>query len=329
MAAETGGRLGRAQMSRRDLLLWGAGLALAGASACGSSDPLHVALQSWCGYQFIRLAAREGWYGDSVTISDSPTAPDSSAALAEGRVDAAGLTLDEVLVLADRGVDLRVILIADVSAGADVVLARPGIGSVGELRGRRVGAEDSSLGTIMLHEMLAAAGLRREDVTVVPMGEDHVRAWQTNQLDAIVTYEPSRSRLQAEGLASIFDSRSCPQTLIDVLAVRRDAESAQRRNLEQLLAGHFRALEAWRTNPVDASYRLAPFIGVPPQEVAGVYEGLDLPDVAYNRHDLAGPSADLRRSSARVAEILARTGLMRTANVPDGLFSPAYLPREA
>lgn len=325
MAAATEGRVRRGQLTRRELLL-GTGLALAGLGGCGTSQPLRVALQSWCGYQFIRLAAREGWYGDSIQIVDSPTAAESVRALATGAADVAGLTLDEVLVLAEQGVDLRVILIADVSSGADVVLAHPEVGNIAGLRGKRIGVEATSLGAIMIAELLDAAGLQRQDVEVVAMGEDHLRAWQAQPLDAIVTYEPARSRLTTAGLVPIFDSRSLPQTIIDVVAVRRDAELLHGPQLKTLVAGHFRALELWRTNPIDTAYRLAPFIGVAPEQVADVYQGLDLPDVAYNLHDLAGPSDDLRRSTVKVAQILARAGLMRAASIPDPLYTEAYLP---
>jgi hypothetical protein len=59
-------------------------------------------------------------------------------------------TLDEVLLLAEDVPDVRVVLVLDVSQGADVILGRPEIARFDELRGRRVGYEATALDAFML-----------------------------------------------------------------------------------------------------------------------------------------------------------------------------------
>lgn len=56
--------------------------------------------------------------------------------------------------------------------------------------------------------------------------------------------------------------RALRQTLLDVIAVRRDALAAHGDALCVLVAGHLRALHAWRINPVDTAYRFAPRVGL-------------------------------------------------------------------
>lgn len=46
-------------------------------------------------------------------------------ALRTGRLDVAGVTLDEALTLAHEGVPISVIWVMNISAGADVIIARP------------------------------------------------------------------------------------------------------------------------------------------------------------------------------------------------------------
>lgn len=317
---------GPTDAGRRRLL---AGLAAAlclPLAACAPEGPLRVAVQPWCGYQFLTLARQEGWLPeDQIELLRVPLARDSVEALREGRVDAAALTLDEVLLLVSGGLDLAVVLVFDVSAGADVLLARPGIRSPADLAGLRVGVEDSGLGKIVLASVLEAGRLRRDQVTVVPIGEDHLSAWQSGALDAVLTYAPSLAGLEALGLQRIFSSRDMPRLVLDVLAVRRDRLSGVAPALQRLVDAHFRALERWRRNPIDTGYRMAAILGVAPDTVRAIYAGLELPDEVYNLSYLQSPADALRASAQTVAAILAAEGMMPAAEVPEGLFSAAFI----
>lgn len=318
-------RLPAGVLGRRELLKLGAGAALAVAAGCGSAGPLRCALESWCGYQFLRLAAREGWLPAEVELVHEADAEACMDALRRGAVEAAAVTLDQALQLLDLGVDVRVALIFDVSVGADVVLARPGIAPA-DLRGRRIGVQEAPLGVVMLAKFLQAAGLRREDVVEVRLQNDHVRAWRDDALDAIVSYEPWSTRLCALGLVRLFDSRATPQMIFDGLAVRREALSRHRGALKGLIDAHFRAVNLWQTNPIDSAYRLAPYLGVPPEAVAGVYRWLDLPDLESNRHLLENPSGELLPGTLEVARILQAEGVLRSASPRADMFTSDYLP---
>lgn len=328
MDDRTRGREAPRCLGRRDALKLAAGGVLAAfVPGCAAEPPLRVALQPWCGYQFIRLAEKEGWLPPDINLVHKATATESVDALRRGEVEAAALTLDEVLRLVDGGMDdLQVLLICDVSAGADVVLARPGIASPAGLRGKRIGVESTSLGRIMVAKLLESAELGPADVHVVPMDENHLRAWDTQQLDAVLTYEPARSQLEALGLQPIFDSRQLPQTVLDVVAARRGTAVQHQRQLTDVIGGHFRALALWRENPIDAAYSLAPYIGVTPAEVARAYRGIDLPDLEYNRHYLQGPAKELLSSVSDVAQIMLEAGLLRRAPAVQNLFTADFLP---
>ena len=85
-----------------------------------------------------------------VRLVELANASQSSQAMRNGTVDAAMLTLDEVLNLKQNGLDLRIVLVMDVSNGADVLMANPSIAKLADLRGKRVGVESSAVGAVML-----------------------------------------------------------------------------------------------------------------------------------------------------------------------------------
>ena len=320
-----------ASFTRRDCLrmaaLAMAGLGLGGLPACEPDQPLRIAVQPWVGYQLLFLAKQEGWLPlDSLQLLETNNTAESVAAVAAGKADGAALTLDEVLRLRDQGIPLSAVMVFDVSAGADAVLTKPGIRSLADLQGKRIAVESSSLGAIMLAKVIAAGGLKREDLTVEPMGFDHVQTWETGKLDAIITYEPAKSQLLAKGLVNLCDSRDLPQVLLDVLAVRTDAAERHAGALRGLIAGHLRALKRWNSNPIDTAYRLSPRLGVKPEAVNNLFKGLDLPDARYNLEYLAAPADELTRSAQDIAQIMLREGMIKHAPSLDQLFLPDYLP---
>lgn len=313
--------------SGRRRFLQATGLALAAATGLGGcrlSPPLRVGLQPWCGYQFLWLAEEHGALGDGgITLQHCPLASDAIAALQAGEVQAAALTLDEVVRLRAQGMDLVVPLVFDLSVGADVVLARPEIRWPADLRGRRIGTEDSGLAAVMRARLLQAGGLAPDEVSVVTIGADHLSAWDTQSLDAVLTYEPALSALRARGLRPLFDSRDVVPLIIDVLAVPRALLEPLAGPLRRLVRGHFHLLERWRMNPLDLAHELAPRLRVPADEVAGVYRHLDLPDAAGNRALLRAPATVLEQAAAEIASILE---LPRPALQGSAIFTDTLLP---
>ncbi|HZW24462.1 MAG TPA: ABC transporter substrate-binding protein [Gallionella sp.] len=315
---------------RRFLALLGTGMLWGLLPGCRgkSASPLAVAAHIWPGYEFMFLAQREGWLAASqVTLRETPSASDSMKALADGAVDAAALTLDEVLRARAAGTALSVVLVFDISAGADVVLARPPIRELKQIKGKRIGVEQSALGALMLAKALQAAGLQRDEVRVVPLTFDqHEAAWQRGEVDVLVTFSPVSSRLLDTGAVNLYDSRQLPDTIVDVLAVRQEALERKRDALRHLVAAHLRGRGHLQRNPQDASYRMAAHLGLHPGEVLASYKGIVLPDLAGNRRLLGGPNPVLLASARMLSNIMHKEGLLQQPNRLDGLLYADSLP---
>lgn len=317
--------------SRRQLLFSLPGLALA-LSACtpARTRPLTIASHVWPGYELMFLARREGWLppASRLRLLEKASATASLAALASDEADGAALTLDEVLRARADGVALHVVLVFDVSAGADMLLARPEIHGLADLAGKRIGVEQSALGALMLHKILAAAGLPESAVTLVPLRSDgHLDIWRRERLDAIVTYAPTASRLLAEGARRLYDSREMPDTILDVLAIKPDAATRHPDTLAALVAGHFQALRHLRHNPQDAAFRMAARMELPAGEVLDVYRGLQLPDIHANRQLLAGGENLLSKAAGELSRVMLAAGLLRAAPDLADLARADFLPR--
>ncbi len=143
--------------------------AAAALGGCSFGEPLlRLGAQPWPGYELLYLAREKGWLdGDAIRLVEMPSASDSIQALFAGALEGAALTLDEVLSVSAAGLSLKVVAVLDVSLGADVLLAQPRFRTLAELKGRRVGVENSATGALMLEGALAAAQLSLREIVPV------------------------------------------------------------------------------------------------------------------------------------------------------------------
>jgi len=295
---------------------------------CSQGQLLRVGIHPWVGYESLELARQFKWLPDGVELVQMEELTTSGTALQAGRVDAACLTLDEVLRLRAEGVPVTVGLVFDVSAGADALLVRAGIGRLADLSGKRIGVEPGPLGALVLGSALAAAGLNRTSVQVVNLPSDRqLAAWRANEVDGLVCYEPTATLLQREGARRIFDSRQMPDTILDVLAIRTDRIAGREENLKALVAAHFRGLQHLQGNRQDALYRIAERQRMTPQEVGQALSGVFFPTLEANRQYLA-PAGRLNASASKISQTLMREGLVKKEDSLDQLVNATWLPRD-
>ncbi len=313
-------------MPRRLLLLL-LPLLLTALPGCEDSRPLKLGSNQWPGYEPVYLARELGLLPpDAVKLVELPSSSDVMQYLRNGSLDAGMLTLDEVVNLLSDGMLLDVILVMDVSNGADSVLAQRGIDSPGGIRGKRVGVEISALGALMLESLLDTAGLSMPDIELVNLTVDqHLSAFRNRRIDVLVTFEPTRSTLLAEGASEIFSSRDIPDRIIDVLAVRRDVEARHARHLELLVKAYFAARRQMHNAPEESHRLIALRLGTTPDALNTMYAGMILPDLAQNRAWL-DTSGRLERRAAELAQLMADWHLIQTVPDTSGLANPDYLP---
>lgn len=301
---------------------------LVSVSACeGEKAPIRVASHVWPGYEFLSLGQQLGYLPQQkVTLVDSRSATECIQMLTQDQADAATLTLDEVLLARSQGLDLTIILIMDISVGADQLISREVIDSLQQLKGKTVALEQTAVGRLLLAKASERAGLSLEDFKLLPATIDqHVELWREGKVDAIVTYEPVASTILRQGGHVIFDSSQVPETIVDVLAVRTDFIEENSAMLNLLVSGFFKAQKHFLTNPQDASYRMSDRLNVPSREVMSLYQGLELPSIEHNKKLLAPANPQL----TEVARDILQLGLFPDNNetmLTKQLHSDKFLP---
>ncbi len=302
-------------------------------SACGLlvDKPIAIAAHVWLGYEPMFLARNEGWLDTKqANLVETHSATESIQALADGKVDGAALTLDEALKARSMGLPISIIMVFNVSAGADMLLADPSIKNLSDLKGKRIGYEPSSVGAVMLVKVLQIAKLTKQEVQLVAVNVDrHPEAWRNKQVDAVITYEPVATQLLSQGAHKLFDTRQTPNTVVDVLVMRNEVlNRSHAQSIRHLIDAHFRALDHLTRNPHDAAYRMAMHLGLRVQEVLVAYKGLLLPDAANNYRLLAADKPLLLSSANSLATLMVENKLISQPDNLSSLIRDDYLPRD-
>jgi NitT/TauT family transport system substrate-binding protein len=301
---------------------------LGGLAACHHPEPvLRVGSIVFPGYEFMFLARELGLLAAAeVRLLEMRSNTDVISALASGRLEAAALTMDEMLTARANGVDLRAVLVFDLSEGADVVLAKPPLRTLDALKGKVVAVEEGAVGAVMFAAMLEGGGLSLESVEKAPMTlNDSVEVFRSSKVDAIVTAEPWASLLEAEGAVRVFDSAAVPGRIVDVLAAHASRIESHPRALRQLAAAHFIAQRRFQTDPVRSAGLMAARLGVTPSDVARAFRGLKLPNVAENRA-LLGPGGAAQAPIQALMAVMLRGGLLKRPLDVSNVLDPRFLP---
>lgn len=265
--------------------------------------------------------------GAPVSMHTMPSATACLQALAAGSADAAGLTLDEVLSARAENMPLVVIAVVNTSHGGDVVLARPEVATLAGLRNKRIAVEKTAVGAVMLDATLRAAGLTQRDVTIEHATFDrHLEIYRNGHVDALVTFQPLPSQLNAGEAITLFDSSRVPDRIIDVLAARPETIARSPHALRALVAGHFQALALWQEAPARLAPLMAERLGTDVAAVTAAFEGIVLPDARANHTWLAGASPRLHATAEALQQLMLSASLIEQPASLEGLFDSRFLP---
>jgi len=294
-----------------------------------SSAPLRIGANLWTGYETLYLATDLGELKDKpIRLIDFPSGTEEVRAYRNNEIDGAGLSIDQVITLAATQGDIRIIAIMDYSNGGDVILARPGLATMQDLKGKRIGVEATALGAFSLGRALELNGLSPQDVKAVSLElSDHEAAYRAGKVDAVVTFGPARTNLLKAGAIQLFDSSLIPGEIVDTLAASTKAIADNGENPQALVAARFKALDYFQSNPTDATRRMARRTQVNPEEMLESFRLLQQPSLEENVALLSQRDRSLVVSMTNLIGVMHESGLITKKIDPATLLDPQFVER--
>lgn len=192
--------------------------------AAQAAEPLKIGYSDWPGWVAWEVAIEKGWFKEAgVDVKfewfDYVASMDAFAA---GKLDAVAMTNGDALVTGATGAQSVMIILNDFSNGNDMIVAKPGISSVKDLKGKKVGVEVGFVGHLLLLNALETVGLTESDVELVNVPTNETpQVLASGDVDAVVAWQPSSGQAleSVPGSKAIYTSADVPGLIYDVLAV--------------------------------------------------------------------------------------------------------------
>ncbi len=245
-----------------------------------AAPPLKIGYSDWPGWVAWQVAIDKGWFKEAgVDVKfDWFDYVASMDAYAAGKIDAVTVTNGDALVTGANGAKSVMILINDYSNGNDMIVGKPGIKSLKDLKGKKIGVEVGFVDHLLLLNGLEKAGMKESDVTLVnsPTNETP-QVLASGDVDAIGAWQPNSGMALklVPGSKPIYTSADEPGLIYDVLAVNPASLAARKADWEKVVKVWYRVVD-YIYDPkthADAVKIMAARVGVPAAEYDALLSG--------------------------------------------------------
>jgi len=201
---------------------------------------LKIAYSDWPGWIAWDIGIQKGWFtaaGVNVDFAWFEYAP-SMDAYSAGKVDAVAVTNGDALVTGSSGAPSKCIVVNDYSNGNDMIVAKPGIKSVADLKGKKIGVEVGLVDHLLLLKALESAKLTEKDVKITNVTTDQTpQALKSGTVDAIAAWQPNSGQALKDvpGSTAVFTSANAPGLIFDHLCVNPKSLAERRGDWDKVV----------------------------------------------------------------------------------------------
>jgi NitT/TauT family transport system substrate-binding protein len=205
-----------------------------------AAAPLRIGYSDWPGFVAWQIAIDKGWLSEAgLDVKfDWFDYSASMEAFAAGKIDGDLVTNGDALVMGAGGARNVIILITDYSNGNDMIVARPGIRTLADLKGKRIGIETGLVDHLLLLDGLKKQGMTQNDVTLVNAKTNETpQVLASGQVDAIGAWQPNSGLAMKAlpGSRPVYTSAQAPGLIYDVLTVNPAGLAAHRADYIKLI----------------------------------------------------------------------------------------------
>jgi NitT/TauT family transport system substrate-binding protein len=297
-----------------------------------SAEPLKIGYSDWPGWVAWQVAIDKGWFKEAgVDVAfewfDYSASMDAFTA---GKVDANCMTNGDTMVTGSGGGKGIMIMLTDYSNGNDMIVGKPGIKSIKDLKGKKVGIEVGVVEHLLLLHAMQEAGMKEKDVTLVNAKTNETpQVLSSGQVDAIGAWQPVSGEAMKglPGSKPIYTSAKAPGLIYDVLAVNPTSLKARKDDWAKVIKVWDRVVH-YIDDPktqADAVKIMSARVGLAPDAYTPLLKGTKLLDVAAGKKVFkkADGLASLYGSSKIADDFNVKNEVYKTAQDIDSYIDPS------
>ena len=257
---------------------------------------------------------------------------ESISTLTAGKLDANSQTLGDTISSIAGGADQVIVLVNDNSTGNDKIIARSGINSIADLKGKKIAAEEGTVDHFLLLQGLKKQGLTAKDIKFVPLETGKAAAaFVAGQVDAVAVFAPFTTQaLKLKGSKEIFSSKDFPGSISDHLVVSRKFLTEHPEKVQALVDSWFATLDALNQDPDGSIAIMSKRGGVTPAEYKEYAGGTKIFTIEENLKAFQ-PGNDMNSlpfAAEKMSDFLTEIGMAKTkpdlTKIFDDRFVKAY-----
>lgn len=244
------------------------------------AEPLKIAYSDWPGWVAWEIAIKKEWFkeeGVEVEFEwyDYVASMDAYAA---GQLDGVGMTNGDALVTGATGKPSVGILITDYSNGNDMIVAKPGIESLKDLYGKKIGLEEGFVTHLLFLKGIEMNNLDASQITIVntPTNETP-QVLASGAVDAIAAWQPSSGEALklVSGSKPIFTSADAPGIIYDIIYADPESVEKRRDDWKKVIKVWYRVVDFIRDedNLDEALEILSSRVSITPEEYEPFLDG--------------------------------------------------------
>lgn len=247
------------------------------------SAPIKIGYSDWPGFTIFEVAKQKGWFKDAgldVEMVWFEYLP-SIDAFSAGKIDGVTIVATDAMVTGATGAKSKFVTLLDYSEGSDMIIGAPGIDSIKDLKGKKVGIELTLVEHMLLLQALKDNGMSQSDVTLVGTATDKTpETLASGQVSAIGAWYPisGQALKQVPGSKKLFTSADAKGLIYDVLAVSPTSYAAHKEEWSKIAAIYYKCVDYLKDPKThdDAVKIMAAKVGADPAEYAKNVPGTHL-----------------------------------------------------
>jgi NitT/TauT family transport system substrate-binding protein len=205
-----------------------------------NSKAITIGYSDWPGFVAWQVAIEKGWLKEAGVNADFKWFDYSASlsAFAANQLDAVMVTNGDNLVTGSGGTKGVMIMATDYSSGNDVIIAKNGINSIKDLKGKTIATEKGLVDHLLLSTALDDAKISLKDVKLVnTMTNELPQVFATGDIDAIAVWQPvaNQALSSVAGAKVIFTSQDKPGLIYDTLTVNPSHLEANKEQWKKII----------------------------------------------------------------------------------------------
>jgi len=208
--------------------------------ASNAAEPLKIGYSDWPGWVAWQVAIEKNWFKDAgVDVKfewfDYSASMDAFTA---GKLDAVLMTNGDTLVTGAGGGKGVMVLVTDYSNGNDMIVAKPGIKTLADLKGKKVAVEVGLVEHLLLRMGMKRLGMKPGDIEIVNAKTNEMpQVFASKDVAAVGAWQPvvGEALKGVPGSKAIYTSAEEPGLIYDVLTVSPASLNTRRADWQKVV----------------------------------------------------------------------------------------------